>query len=171
MNEFKRAIISGLEEYLQLLNKSIEGLSLSELKWQPSLESNNIIYLLWHMGRVEDNWINQVIGGKESVWIRNGWNKKFPFDENDYGKGYGKQDLANLPEMNKEQLMDFYNDQRIESIKVIENLSSEDLKKQYKRLSGELKSGHWILGHVLVEESQHLGQVAYIRGMIKGLNN
>tara|TARA_Y100001970_G_scaffold78193_2_gene99528 strand:- start:2293 stop:2808 length:516 start_codon:yes stop_codon:yes gene_type:complete len=171
VNEFKRAIISGLEEYLQLLNKSIEGLSISELRWQPSLESNNIIYLLWHMGRVEDNWINQVIGGKESVWIRNGWNKKFPFDENDYGKGYGKQDLANLPEMNKEQLMNFYNDQRIESIKVIENLSGEDLTKQYKRLSGELKSGYWILGHVLVEESQHLGQVAYIRGMIKGLNN
>ena len=72
MNEYKRAIISGLEEYLMLLNKSISDLSLSELRWQPSLESNSIIYLLWHMGRVEDNWINQVIGGKESVWMRNG---------------------------------------------------------------------------------------------------
>ena len=47
----------------------------------------------------------------------------------------------------------------------------EDLEKDYKRLTGELKKGYWILGHVLVEESQHLGQIAYIRGMIKGLNN
>ncbi|MBA47079.1 MAG: hypothetical protein CL893_03220 [Dehalococcoidia bacterium] len=171
MNEFKRAIISGLEEYLMLLNKSISDLSLSELRWQPSLESNSIIYLLWHMGRVEDNWINQVIGGKESVWMRNGWNKKFPFDEKDYGKGYGKQDLANLPHMDKDQLMNFYHEQRIESLKIIESLSEEDLAKKYKRLSGELKTGYWILGHVLVEESQHLGQVAYIRGMIKGINN
>ena len=45
------------------------------------------------------------------------------------------------------------------------------LNKDYKRLTGELKKGYWILGHVLVEESQHLGQVAYIRGMIKGLDN
>ena len=80
MNEFKRAIISGLEEYLESLYKALDGLSISELEWQPSLESNNIIYLIWHMGRVEDNWINQIIGGNENVWIKNGWNKKFPFD-------------------------------------------------------------------------------------------
>ena len=103
--------------------------------------------------------------------MRNGWNKKFPFDEKDYGKGYGKQDLANLPHMDKDQLMNFYHEQRIESLKIIESLSEEDLAKKYKRLSGELKTGYWILGHVLVEESQHLGQVAYIRGMIKGINN
>ena len=60
---------------------------------------------------------------------------------------------------------------RKEIFKVIESLSEEDLNKDYKRLTGELKKGYWILGHVLVEESQHLGQVAYIRGMIKGLDN
>ena len=73
--------------------------------------------------------------------------------------------------MDKDQLMNFYHEQRIESLKIIESLSEEDLAKKYKRLSGELKTGYWILGHVLVEESQHLGQVAYIRGMIKGINN
>ena len=79
MQAFKKAIVSGLEEYLNALYKAIEGLSEAELNWQPSLESNSIIYLLWHMGRVEDNWINKVIGGNETVWIRDGWNKKFPF--------------------------------------------------------------------------------------------
>ncbi len=171
MNEFKKVIISGLEEYLEALYKAIDGLSNNELRWQPSLESNNIIYLIWHMARVEDNWINQVIGGNQNTWVKNGWNKKFPFDEDDYGKGYEKQDLANLPDMNKDLLMKFYEEQRSESLKVIEKLTEEDLSKEYKRLSGELKIGYWILGHVLVEESQHLGQVAYIRGIIKGLNN
>jgi hypothetical protein len=33
------------------------------------------------------------------------------------------------------------------------------------------KTGTWIIGHLLVEESQHLGQVAYIRGIIRGFNN
>ncbi len=102
MNEFKKAIVSGLEEYLSGLYKAIEGLSEAELNWQPSLESNSIIYLLWHMGRVEDNWINKVIGGNETVWIRDGWNKKFPFNEEDYGKGYNKQDLANFPSIDKD---------------------------------------------------------------------
>jgi len=170
MNEFKKAIISGLDEYLQALYKAIDGLSNNELKWQPSLESNNIIYLIWHMARVEDNWINQVIGANQNVWKKNGWDKKFPFDEDDYGKGYKNQDLANLPNMDKDLLMKFYEEQRSESLNVIDKLKNEDLNKDYKRLTGELKKGYWILGHVLVEESQHLGQIAYIRGMIKGLN-
>ena len=43
MNEFKKAIVSGLEEYLSGLYKSIEGLSEAELNWQPSLESNSCL--------------------------------------------------------------------------------------------------------------------------------
>lgn len=171
MNEFKKAILSGLDEYLSALYKAIDGLSDAELNWQPSLESNSIIYLLWHMGRVEDNWINKVIGGNETVWVRDGWYEKFPFSEEDYGKGYDKQDLANFPSIDKNLVIKFYGEQRKEILKVIERLSEEDLAKDYKRLSGELKKGYWILGHLLVEESQHLGQVAYIRGMIKGLSN
>ena len=73
--------------------------------------------------------------------------------------------------MNIDQLKLFYKDQRKASLDVIIKLKDEDLEKDYKRLTGELKKGYWILGHVLVEESQHLGQIAYIRGMIKGLNN
>ena len=37
-------------------------------------------------------------------------------------------------------------------------------------LRGDSLNIGWSLGHVLAEESQHLGQVAYIRGMIKGFN-
>ena len=42
MNEFKKAILSGLDEYLSALYKAIDGLSDAELNWQPSLESNSI---------------------------------------------------------------------------------------------------------------------------------
>ena len=68
MKNFKDAIISGLDEYLEALLKALDNLNSHELRWQPSLESNNIIYLVWHMARVEDNWINKVIGGNETIW-------------------------------------------------------------------------------------------------------
>tara|TARA_B110000116_G_scaffold210290_1_gene186005 strand:- start:85 stop:603 length:519 start_codon:yes stop_codon:yes gene_type:complete len=170
INNFKKAIISGLNEYLDSLYKSIDGLTKNELYWQPSLESNNIIYLVWHMARVEDNWINQIIGGNKTVWSLNNWSKKLNIKENDYGKGYIKEDISNLPDMNISDILKFYKQQREQSLIVIEELADEDLNKNYKRITGEFKKGYWILGHVLVEESQHLGQIAYIRGIIKGLN-
>ena len=122
------------------------------------------------MARVEDNWINQIIGGNKTVWSLNNWSKKLNIKENDYGKGYIKEDISNLPDMNISDILKFYKQQREQSLIVIEELADEDLNKNYKRITGEFKKGYWILGHVLVEESQHLGQIAYIRGMIKGLN-
>ena len=32
-------------------------------------------------------------------------------------------------------------------------------------------TGFWILGRLISEESQHLGQISYIRGIIRGLNH
>jgi hypothetical protein len=31
-------------------------------------------------------------------------------------------------------------------------------------------TGAWVFGHAIVEESQHLGQIAFIRGMQRGLD-
>ena len=76
-----------------------------------------------------------------------------------------------MPKMEMEKLLNYYNEERIEIFKVIENLNSEDLKNSYASPSRGKVTGKWILGHVIVEESQHLGQMAYIRGMIRGLNN
>ena len=28
----------------------------------------------------------------------------------------------------------------------------------------------WVLGHLLCEEAEHLGQIEYLRGMMRGLN-
>jgi len=48
-------------------------------------------------------------------------------------------------------------------------MSDEDVSNELDRGNGPITWG-WILGHVIVEESQHLGQVALIRGIIRGLD-
>jgi hypothetical protein len=48
-------------------------------------------------------------------------------------------------------------------------MSEDDVSNEIDRGRGPITWG-WILGHVMVEESQHLGQIAFIRGMIRGLN-
>src|SRR6266704_390748 len=51
---FKEAIRSGLDEYLQALQRAIEGLTPAEAYWQPTLHTNHIAWLVWHMARAED---------------------------------------------------------------------------------------------------------------------
>ena len=61
MNYFKKSIQSGLDEYYQILKTVLSTLNNSELFWRPSLQSNNIIFLVWHMGLVEDNLTNKIL--------------------------------------------------------------------------------------------------------------
>jgi hypothetical protein len=35
----------------------LEGLKPAEARWQPTLDTNHIAWLVWHMARGEDRWI------------------------------------------------------------------------------------------------------------------
>ena len=67
MSTFKAAIQSGLEEYLQALQRAIEGLTPAEMRWQPTLHTNHIAWLIWHMARVEDGWVSR-LRRRPAVW-------------------------------------------------------------------------------------------------------
>ena len=73
MTGFKDAVKSGMDEYLVELKTKLEGLTEAELYWHATLDSNSIAWLVWHMARVEDGWINSTIAGGESVWDSGGW--------------------------------------------------------------------------------------------------
>ncbi len=47
--------------------------------------------------------------------------------------------------------------------------TDNDLSRAYHHRDGN-PSGTWILGHILVEENQDMGQVAIIRGIMRGLD-
>ena len=77
MADFKDAIKSGMKEYLDALKKAVDGLTPAELRWQPTLASNSISWIVWHMARVEDRWVNRVLRSDVELWIRDGWHDKF----------------------------------------------------------------------------------------------
>ena len=72
MQPFLVAIDSGLNEAFEKLKKALDGLSEDELHWRPALESNTIDWMVWHMARVEDNWINVRLRNSDSIWDRDG---------------------------------------------------------------------------------------------------
>jgi len=169
MKSFKDSIKSGMTEYLEELKQKLEDLTEAELRWQASLDSNTIIWLVWHMARVEDNWINGVIAGGDSVWDSRGWVEKTGISTE--GNGYANKldEVRALPMVSAETLIDYYDEVRAAAFGVIDNMSSVDVSNVYSRGNRSTTWG-WILGHVIVEESQHLGQVAFIRGIIRGLD-
>ena len=168
MSSFKDAIKSGMTEYLDELKQKLDGLTEAESRWQASLDSNSIQWLVWHMARVEDSWINKIAGG-ESVWDTGVWAAKTGITYDNSGYGQSADDVRAMPDVNMSDLVQYYDSVRSAAFKVIDATNDEDMDNEFTRGSRSV-TWSWILGHVIVEESQHLGQVAFVRGLIRGLN-
>ena len=169
MSGFKGALKNGMTEYLVNLKAKLDGLSEAELRWQATLDSNSILWLVWHMARVEDGWINSSIAGGDSVWDSGGWTTRTGFDVEGSGYGQSADDVRSMPDVALAELIQYFDDVRAAGFSVIDGLSDDDLNRTFIRGDRSV-TWSWILGHMVVEEAQHLGQIAFIRGMIRGLD-
>ena len=169
MNYFQLAIKSGLDEYYEILNKSLDTLTQEELIFRPEIHSNSIVFLVWHMAIVEDWLTNEILLNNEKIWIIDKYYEKFPDLKEKRGYGFSQEDSDKFPNMDIEWLINYYDVVRNNTNKLLENITEKDLYLKYEFKSEEV-TGYFILGRLITELSQHLGQVSYIRGMLRGLN-
>ena len=98
MGTFKESILSGMEEYLQGLRHALEDLTPTEVRWQPTLQTNHIAWLVWHMARVEDRWISRLRESAE-VWNSEGWADHFQMDPVSNGVGQSMDEVRAMPDI------------------------------------------------------------------------
>ena len=168
MSTFKEAIQSGLEEYLQALHRAVAGLTPAEVRWQPTPHTNHIAWLVWHIARVEDNWVSRLRQGPP-VWQTEGWADRFHMDPASGGAGQTMEEVRAMPEIPLTDLLAYFDAVRAVTRHYLDQATDVDLSQAYPHARLGTITGAWIVGHILVEESQHVGQVALIRGMMRGL--
>ena len=171
---FLKIVDAGLRETFDDLVTALDGLTCDELNWRPTLESNSISWLVWHMARVEDNWVNLRLRGKDSVWDAEGWSEQLGVDVQGNGWGQSAEEIRGMPRIDVEHAMRYYRNVRaVTSVYFEDEMTEADLAAVVKHPSGNPKL-NWtyaqVLGHLLSEEAQHLGQVSYLRGMMRGLD-
>ena len=171
MQPFLVAIDSGLNEAFYKLNRALDGLSDDELRWQPTLHANSIDWMVWHMARVEDNLIKVVLQKQDPIWERDGWGKRLDISYTGAGAGMTMDEIREFGPFNVPKVMEYYRTIRTETSDYFENAMRED---DLSRVIGHTNFRGWtgaqILGRLLCEEAEHLGQIEYLRGMMRGLN-
>jgi hypothetical protein len=122
------------------------------------------------MARVEDSWIHPFAQGTPRIWQRDGWYRKLGLPETDSGFGYTAKQVAALPEFFFADVLAYYEAVRRETLEYLDRSTPEDLTRCP---DPERRPGYTVVrmfGHLVVEASQHTGQVAYIRGLQRGSN-
>ena len=99
-----------LGDYWQRMERALEGLTPAELAWRPNAESNSIAFIVWHVARVEDRWIQVFAQDIPDVWTKDGWHEKLGLSEDYAIVGLSVEQLRKFPAITKENLDGYRHD-------------------------------------------------------------
>ncbi|MHB8105030.1 MAG: DinB family protein [Dehalococcoidales bacterium] len=161
-------VLMSLEETKVYVEGALKGLTQEDLAWTPKPHSNSIAFLMWHLARVEDIWINRLIQGNQDCYEKDGWYKKFGTPAEDSGMGYDVAKLKAWPVPKLELLKEYAAAMRKNTISFVKSLSEKQLEevKDYHFFKNTVG---WALSHLVTEVGEHSGQIGYLKGMMKGI--
>jgi hypothetical protein len=79
------------------------------------------------------------------------------------------EEVRAMPEIPLPDLIAYFDAVRAVTRHYLAQATEADLAQEYPHPRLGSCTGAWIIGHILVEESQHVGQVALLRGMMRGM--
>lgn len=167
-------LLDMIAENMKYVNWVLDEISPDLLHWKPDPGALTIAVTLWHCARALDVFKTLHIDNladKEEIWIKNGWAEKTGYDPRGVGTygwgqitGYTTEEVAAIPQMNKDVLKN-YTDEVMNCLRdYIENVSEEELFDQAPGFEGKQTNYFW-LRHPLMDMTRHLGEVLAFKEM------
>jgi hypothetical protein len=160
-------LADALSRVSDLVPTVVGNLDEDDLAWRPDPDANSIAWLVWHLTRVADDHVADV-AGTDQVWTSDGWYERFglPFPAAAHGYGQSSADVAavRVPA----DLLVGYHDAVSEAVlSYLSTLTPVDLDQ----IVDEGWDPPVTLGMRLVsvanDMAQHIGQAAYVRGLLE----
>jgi hypothetical protein len=159
-------LIDSLERVSESVDAVLDGLTDDQLSARPAPDANPIAWLVWHLARVEDDHVAGV-AGHEQLWTADGFARRFdlPFDDGAIGYGQTSEEVGQV-RASAALLGDYYRAVHARTVDYLSGLDDDELDR--------VVDEHWdppvTLGVRLVsvvnDTTQHVGQAAYVRGLV-----
>lgn len=167
------AFIEGsLEREQQLLTEVVSDLTPDELIWRPGPDANPMGWTLWHMLRVEDMWVQFFARRQLELWERDGWHQKFGLPTRDNGFGHTPEQVAGFPALDLAALLQYGAAVRAGTLDYLRGLGPGDFQAMPR---ADRPDVWWhsvtvaaMFRQLVGEVYQHLGQLAYLKGLQRG---
>ena len=164
--------LSALQRNWAMVDQSLADLDDATMASQPNEQTNSISWLLWHMSRVVDRFVNERFQDKPQLWVNGGWHQKFgmPANPDDNGRGWSIEQVAAWQPPSKDVMVGYYDAVKSDALNYIKSLSAADLERQvpFPAPPNTLALAE-ALGVLVFDNIVHGGQIAYIRGYHEGI--
>ncbi|MFJ5269533.1 DinB family protein [Streptomyces sp. NPDC088358] len=150
------------------VHAAVEGLPPETLNARPAQDANSLSWLVWHLTRVQDDHIADA-SGLDQVWLTQGWEKRFGLDlpRQDTGYGHTLRKVAEVRVESGELLLGYYDAVHDQTLAFLRGLTAADLDRVVdERWTPAVTLGVRLVS-VLADDLQHVGQAAYVRGLLQ----
>jgi uncharacterized damage-inducible protein DinB len=158
MNTSAALLIDAFGRIRDSVHRAVKGLDAEQLSTRIDDGANSIAWLVWHLTRVQDDHVAEVAGA-EQAWTSGGWAEAFalPFTVEATGYGHTSADVAEVRNITREQLIGYHDDVHDRTVRFVAALTEWTPPVT---LAVRLVS-------VISDDLQHVGQAAFIRGVIE----
>ncbi|QGQ18218.1 DUF664 domain-containing protein [Cellulomonas sp. JZ18] len=148
------------------LRAALEGADEALLTARPDPRANTLAWLAWHVARVQDAQVAP-LARVEEVWTAQGWAERFalPFDTGATGYGQSPDDVGRV-HAPADLLLGYLDAATAATLAYLERLTDDDLDVVVDEDWDPPVTLGVRLVSVLADDLQHVGQAAYLRGLL-----
>jgi hypothetical protein len=147
----------------------LNNLTKQELHWRPACGCNSMGLILFHVARGEDSLVLASLLGKPQLWESGKWYQKLNMAEGETGSRYTVEQVNSFSVPDLKDLQAYYDAVRAKTLDYLKGITSAEFDRKVKLSFGEF-SVAGVFSIVASHTNQHIGEMAYLRGLQKGLD-
>jgi uncharacterized damage-inducible protein DinB len=168
--ETKDYILMELAGIKRGFERALKDLTQQEIMWRPASGCNSLGLILLHVVRSEDSFIQARIQGKPQIWVTKKWFEKMNLSEEDTGSHLTVDQVNCFPVPDLKIIMDYYDAVRAQTKDYLKAAPPEELDKKISMPPfGDLTIAA-IMSIIINHSAQHIGEISYLRGMLRGMD-
>lgn len=165
-------LLDSLDRVSETVHLVVAGLTPDQLSQRfgenRSVGTNSIAWLIWHLARLQDDHLASA-AGTEQLWVTAGWVQRFglPFEREATGYGQNSAEVSAVKVDSGELLTGYFDAVHERTLGYVHSLSEADLASVIDDSWDPPVTLAARLVSVINDCTQHVGQAAFVRGMLR----
>lgn len=171
MSHANALLVDGFGRVRDNVHAVVGGLTREQLVHRLDPGANTVAWLVWHLTRIQDDHVAD-LAGEEQVWLRDGWVDRFglPFGPREHGYGHTPQQVAAV-DVPADLMLGYHDAVHARTVAYVETIGEEEYDDVVDDSWDPPVTRAVRLVSVLDDDMQHVGQAAFVRGVIERLGS
>ena len=164
--ELKGFMLAQVESATRSIKSGMEGLTGDQLCYMPTVDTNSIAWLAWHLSRYRDE-ITAAICDEPQVWTAEGWAERFGMEPGRDGIGDTPEHVAAF-RPDPGLLLGCVDAVGDAALTRVRRMTDEQLNRAGVYVFPNERPAWRALASMIGDSGQHTGQINYVRAMVSG---